>query len=129
MLTCAHCGEPIDQSNGVWFHPYRRFRCANGDLPTLCDFGDRVGPTQAAPVAVTAADKDFLQSIHVPADEEAFLLEALWIEWQQANVHSGITACHDCGTPAGGQHSLDCRQRARMSFDADLLHHRPRERH
>lgn len=124
VLTCAHCGEPIDQAHGVWFHPYRRFRSASSSLPILCDFGDRVGPTHATPVAVSAADKNFLHSIHVPVDQEDFLLEALWVEWQHANVHRGITACRDCGAPPGGQHSLECGQRARMIFDADVLHHR-----
>jgi hypothetical protein len=77
LLTCLHCGEPVDHLQGVWFHPYRRFAGHHGDLPTLCDFGDRVGPTHASPTTLTSSDRDFLWSIRVAADEENFLLETL----------------------------------------------------
>jgi hypothetical protein len=136
MMTCAHCGEPIAQTEGVWYHPHRRFRAQAGPthqsgllgappaLPTLCDFGARLGPTHATPVAVTPADKDFLCSIHVAADDENFLLEALWLEWQHANIHRGVSPCADCGAAPDSQHSLECQHHARMNFDGNLLRHR-----
>ena len=129
VLTCAHCGEPIDHADGMWFHPYRRFRSESGNLPTLCDYGDRVGPTHASPMAVTPADKDLLSSMHVAADEESFLLEALWLDWRQANRHRGTSACGDCGATPGGQHSISCNRRAPMSFDGSVLHHKHATRH
>lgn len=121
MLTCVHCGQPIEHANGVWYHPHRRFRCATGSLPTLCDFGDRLGPTHAAPAAVTSADKDFLCSIHVASDDENFMLEALWLDWKQANVQRGHSLCADCGAAPGGQHSLECSNRAVMTFEYGAL--------
>ncbi|MDE3169876.1 MAG: hypothetical protein KGL75_07025 [Acidobacteriota bacterium] len=117
MLTCAHCGEPIEHAEGVWYHPHRRFRGHGGSLPELCDFGGRVGPTRATPVAVTPSDKDFLYSIRVAADEENFLLEALWTDWQHANAHHGILSCAGCGARSGEQHSFDCGRHAPVTFD------------
>lgn len=121
VLTCVHCGEPIDHVHGVWFHPYRRFRGERGALPTLCDFGERVGPTRATPVVLTPADKEFLCSIHVATDEENFLLEALWLDWQHANFHSCLSPCARCGASLYGQHALDCKRRAAMIFVDDVL--------
>ncbi|MGH9688377.1 MAG: hypothetical protein ACRD5K_14935 [Candidatus Acidiferrales bacterium] len=126
VLTCAHCGEPIDQANGVWFHPRRRFQGQGGSLPTMCDFGDRVGPSRATPMALSPTDKDYLYSIHVSIDEESFLLEALWLDWQQANRHRGDVPCADCGAADGGQHSLDCERHAQMKFNGSVAHHTPR---
>lgn len=117
MLTCVHCGEPIEHAEGVWYHPHRRFRGHSGELPVLCDFGERVGPTRATPVAITLADKEFLYSMHVAADAEDFLLEALWVEWERANVRQGISACPGCGAAPGGQHALECRLHAPMTFE------------
>lgn len=117
MLTCVHCGEVIEYAAGVWFHPHRRFRSAH-ELPTLCDFGDRIGPTHAVPVAITPRDRDFLCSLHVASDDENFFLEALWFEWQHANTNLGPGYCASCHAPVGGQHALECTYRARMTFDA-----------
>lgn len=117
MLTCAHCGEPIEHAEGVWYHPHRRFRGHGESLPELCDFGGRVGPTRATPVAVTPADKDFLYSIRVAADEENFLLEALWADWQHANANLRGSSCSDCGAAPGEQHAFDCGRHAPMTFD------------
>jgi hypothetical protein len=129
MLTCLHCGEPIDHQEGVWFHPHRRFRGRNGILPTLCDFGYRLGPTHATPIVLTPADKDFLYSIHIPIDEEGFLLEALWLDWQNANINRGVFACSDCSAAVNTQHALNCERRAPMIFDAILLHRTHAVRH
>jgi hypothetical protein len=116
VLTCVHCGELIESAGGVWFHPYRRFQGHHGDLPVLCDFGDRIGPTRAAPVAVTSRDRDFLHSAHVASDDESFFLEALWLEWQHANTNLGPGCCIACHVSEGGQHVLDCEHGARMVF-------------
>ncbi len=129
MLTCLHCGEPLDHAEGVWFHPHRRFRGANGVLPTLCDFGDRLGPTHATPTALTPADRDFLYSIRVATDEESFLLEALWLDWQNANVHRGVSPCVCCGAAVNAHHALNCERRAPMTFDDVLLHRKHALRH
>ncbi len=90
-------------------------------MPTLCDFGDRIGPTHAAPIAVTPADRDFLYSVRVAADDESFLLEALWLDWQQANVQRGVP-CAICHALDGGQHALECEHRARMIFSVNRSH-------
>lgn len=124
VLTCLHCGEPIESSGGVWFHPYRRFQGSQGGLPTLCDFGDRIGPSHAAPLAVTPSDRDFLRSVHVSPDEESFLLEALWLEWRHANTHRRPRCCPACHAPEGGQHAMNCERRAPMVFGEARL--RPR---
>lgn len=122
MLTCLHCSEPVDHLQGVWFHPHRRFRGDHGGLPTLCDFGGRVGPTHATPITFTPSDRDFLCSIHVAADEENFLLEALWLDWRHANLHRDLSPCAGCGAKMYGQHTLDCKRGAPMTFDDSVLH-------
>jgi hypothetical protein len=123
MLTCAHCGEAVERADGVWYHPHRRFQGHNGGLPTLCDFGGRLGPTHATPVAVTPADKDFLSSIHVAVDDENFLLQALWLDWENANIHHGDWPCFECGAAPGEQHALECTHHAAMMFDGAAVRH------
>ena len=113
----------------MWFHPHRRFSGKNGVLPTLCDFGYRLGPTHATPVVLTPADKDFLYSIHVAIDEEVFLLEALWLEWQKANIHRGVFRCAGCGAAVNAQHALNCERGAPMTFDDVLLYRKHALRH
>jgi hypothetical protein len=125
----VHCGEPIERAQGVWYHPHRRFRGDGGSLPVLCDFGDRIGPTHATPIALTPNDKDFLHTLHVSTDDENFLLEALWSEWQHANAHQGPSACADCGAAAYEQHALDCEQRASMTFDRVVPHQKHAAEH
>jgi hypothetical protein len=119
VITCVHCGEPVECAAGVWFHPHRRFQGHHGALPVLCDLGDRIGPTRATPLALTPADRDFLHSVHVFSDDEGFLLEALWLEWQHANANRGPGRCFRCNAPEGGQHALDCERHAEMVFDVD----------
>jgi hypothetical protein len=129
MLSCVHCDEPIERAQGVWYHPHRRFRGNGGTLPVLCDFGDRLGPTHATPIALTPNDKDFLHSLHVSTDDESFVLEALWSEWQHTNVHQGPSACADCGAAPRGQHSLSCERRAPMIFEVGSRHQKHVIRH
>lgn len=92
----------------------------------MCDFGDRVGPTRATPMALSPADKDYLYSIHVTIDEESFMLEALWLDWQHANAHHGHRLCADCGAAEGGQHLLDCARHAHMKFNGKVEQQTPR---
>ncbi len=77
-------------------------------------------------MALSPADKEYLYSIQVTNDEESFLLEALWLEWQHANAHHGGRPCADCGAADGAQHSLDCERHAQMKFNGSVAHHTPR---
>jgi len=64
---------------------------------------------------MTPFDRDLLRSLCITADEENFHLEALWLKWQDANLHRDFAPC-DCGAKTFEQHTLDCRRGAAMIF-------------
>lgn len=54
--------------------------------------------------------------MHIAADEENFLLEALWLDWQRANLHRNFASCDGFGAATFEQHTLDCPRGAMMLF-------------
>jgi hypothetical protein len=67
---------------------------------------------------LTARDVKFLKACGIAADDENFQLEALWLNWQRANLHRDFSTCRDCGAKTYEQHALDCKHGPAMVFVA-----------
>jgi len=66
---------------------------------------------------LTSDDVKFLTACGIAADEENFHLEALWLNWQRANLHRDFAHCIGCGAATYQQHALDCKHGAPMIFE------------